>query len=133
MNINDITLLIINIIHLVVILFVVLIPFTNSTFLILIHSIIIPFIMLHWLLNNDNCAVTMMEKYARGGGSAEIKDEDCISYKIVGPIYNLTKDYADYSTITWTVTISLWLISVSKLYIKYQNGEIKKIKDLNKL
>ena len=89
--------------------------------------------MLHWLLNNDSCAVTMMEKYARGGGSSEIKDEDCISYKIVGPIYNLTKDYADYSTITWTVTISLWLISVSKLYIKYQNGEIKKIRDLNKL
>lgn len=129
---NNLVYLIIYIIHLIVLLFVVIAPFTNSNYMLFIHSIIVPFIMLHWLLNNDSCAVTMMEKYARGG-SSEIKNEDCITYQIVGPIYNLTKDYADYSTITWTVTITLWLISVSKLYIKYQNGEIKKIRDLNKL
>ncbi len=130
---NNLIYLIIYIIHLIVLLFVIVAPFTNSNYLLFMHSIIVPFIMLHWLLNNDNCAATMIEKYARGGGTSEVKDEDCISYKIVAPIYNLTKDYADYSTITWTVTISLWLISLSKLYMKYQNGEIKKIKDLNKL
>ena len=133
---NNLVYLTIYIIHLTVLIFVIVSPFTNSNYLLFMHSILVPFIMLHWLLNNDSCAVTMMEKYARGGGNIEniknIDNDDCISYKIVGPIYNLTKDYADHSKLTWIITISLWLISVSKLYIKYKNGEIKNIKDLNK-
>ena len=123
--------LVVYIIHIIVLIFVIVAPFTNSNYLLFMHSILVPFIMLHWLLNNDSCAVTMIEKYARGGGSV-VNNEDCISYKIVGPIYNLTKDYADHSKLTWITTIILWLISVGKLYNKYRTGEIKKIKDLNK-
>ena len=125
--------LIIYIIHLIVLIFVIIAPFTDSNYLLFMHAIIVPFIMFHWLLNNDTCAVTMIEKFARGGGESDVKNEDCISYKIVGPIYNLTRDYADQSQLTWTITIILWLISVGKLYKKYSTGEIKTIKDLNKL
>ncbi len=121
----------INLIHLLVILFVIIVPFTNYTFLLLIHSVIVPFIMLHWLLNNDTCALTLMEKYFRiqmnGGEYVDVKD--CISYKLIGPVYNFMNDHVDYSKWTWVMTSTLWFITLYKLRSKYINDEFEEFKN----
>jgi hypothetical protein len=126
MDFNNLLLFLINLIHVLVILFVVITPFTNSLFLLFLHSFIVPFIMLHWLLNNDTCAITIAEKFIRiqmnGGNSVD--DNECLSYKVIGPIYNFMNQNVDYSKWTWVMTTTLWLITMTKLYNKYQNGEI---------
>ncbi len=126
MNFNNILLFLINLIHILVILFVVITPFTNSLFLLFLHSFIVPFIMLHWLLNNDTCAITVAEKFVRiqMNGGNPVNDDDCLSYKVIGPVYNFMNQNVDYSKWTWTMTTTLWLITMTKLYYKYQDGEI---------
>jgi len=118
----------INLIHFLVIIFVVVVPFTDSTFLLTLHSFIVPFIMFHWLLNNDTCAITLIEKEVRRqmNGGGHVEDFDCFSYKVIGPVYNFMNDNYDYSTWTWTTTIVLWLVTLYKLNIKYQEGKLQK-------
>jgi hypothetical protein len=132
MTTNDIILFFINIIHILVIIFVVIVPFTNNNFLLLMHSIIIPFIMLHWMLNNDTCAITMMEKYVRiqMNGGTYIDDKDCISHKIIGPVYNFMNEHIDYSRWTWIMTSILWFVTLYKIRNKYENNELDEFKNI---
>ncbi len=127
-NLNKLLLFIINIIHILVILFVVIVPFTNNDFLLMIHTIIIPFIMVHWLLNNDTCAITLAEQFVRVqmNGGKPVDDKECIAYKVIGPVYTFMNDYADYSTWTWSLTTGLWFMSTFKVVNKYKTGELNK-------
>ncbi len=129
MILNNIALFLINIIHLLVIIFILLAPFSNSTFILLVHVIIVPFIMLHWLLNNDTCAVTEMEKFVRSQmeGGRPVANGECFSYKIIGPVYNFISENADYSKYTWLLTLGLWGISLYKVNDKYKSGSIHKL------
>ena len=132
MIINNFILGLINLIHLLVILFVIIVPFTNYTFLLMIHAVIVPFIMLHWVLNNDTCAITEAERFVRiqlNGGNP-VKDTECFTHNLVGPIYNFISENPDYSKITWGITISLWLITMFKLNLSYQKGNIQKLFNL---
>lgn len=134
MTSNDIILFLINIIHLLVIVFVVIAPFTNNNLLLLLHSISVPFIWLHWALNNDTCAITLMEKFVRiqMNGGNYVDDKDCISYKVIGPIYNFMNENVDYSKWTWIMTIMLWFTTLYKLRVKYVNDDLPEIKNLIK-
>lgn len=125
--IDKLILLLINIIHYIVILSVLFIPFTNNSFLLLLHSIIIPFILFHWYLNNDTCALTLIEKFVRQkiNNKINVKEEDCLTYKIISPIYNFTN--YNKSKIIWIITILLWLVSSIKVYNKYSNNEYDKV------
>ncbi len=125
---DNFTLTLINLLHFLVILFVIIIPFTNYTYLILIHSIIVPFIMIHWILNNDNCAITEAEKIIRfklNGGNNPVKYSDCFSYKLISPVYNFISYNPNYSDLTWGITSTLWIVSLYRLY--YSADNLKKI------
>lgn len=52
-------------IHLIFIILVLIVPFSNSPYLLMMHSIFIPFMILHWVTNNDTCVLTTIEKTAR--------------------------------------------------------------------
>lgn len=130
---NELILKFIVLIHILFILFVVFIPFTNITFLLTIHAMIIPFIILHWVTNNNICALTLMEKHIRQKlyGETTTKD-DCFTCKIIEPVYDFTNDKGSLTMYIYLVTIALWLVSVYKLYNKYQTGQITSIQDLGK-
>ena len=129
--INDSLLIMINIIHLIVIIFVLAAPFSNSNYLILLHIIIVPFIMLHWLLNNNTCCLTVVEKYIRQKTiSTKIKDEDCFTYQLIAPIYDFSKNHEAFSIFIYILTISMWLLSAHNISLKICNGQIKKLEDL---
>lgn len=77
---------IINFLHLLVLLFVFIGPFVISTKSGLYFYIaIMIFIMIHWVLLNDTCCLTMLEQYVTGR-----KSEDTFIGKIVKPVYNIT-------------------------------------------
>ena len=129
--INDSLVILINIIHLIVIIFVLAAPFSNSNYLLLLHIIVIPFIILHWLLNNNTCCLTVAEKYIREKNTGTtVKEGDCFTYQLVAPIYDFNKDHQAFSTFIYILTISLWFISVYNISNKICTNQIKTINDL---
>ena len=75
--------LLIQIIHILVILFIFLTPLFESEYMLTLHMVLIPFIMLHWLTNQTVCALTEIEKMVRG----EASDEGTFFGKLMTPIY----------------------------------------------
>lgn len=111
-------------IHILLVLFVVIVPFTNINYLLLLHAIIVPFIMLHWILNNNTCALTLMEKHLKKIVYGEIDENECITCKLIEPIYDFKNNYESFSKIIYSITLGLWMLSIGKLYYKYHTGQI---------
>ena len=129
--INDSIILLINILHLMVILFIVGAPFSNSNYLLLLHVIVVPFILLHWLLNNNTCCLTVAEKYIRCKTyGTEIKENDCFTYKFIAPIYDFNKNYDSYSNFIYITTFGLWSISTYNIFNKIYHKQIKNLHDV---
>ena len=116
-------------IHVCIILFVVIIPFSNSNYFIMLHSIFIPFMLLHWFTNNDTCVLTMIEKRFRNVKTKE-DEEDCFTCRLINPIFNFNKNNINISALLYIIVILLWFMSISRLMLKYKNGEIENYKDL---
>lgn len=76
---------IIKIIHLLIIAFITITPFTNIPFLLERHIILVPFLWLHWITNNDTCSLTVLESYI-----TDTKVTDTFIHKIIGPVYNIS-------------------------------------------
>ena len=127
---NTIILKIITLLHVLFILFVVGVPFTSSTYFLLIHSVFVPFMVLHWICNDNTCVLTVIEKYMRKKMYGDDKKENCFTCRLIEPVYDFNKNYASFSKGIYAATILLWLTSVSKLYFKYKGGEITGIRDL---
>lgn len=106
----------------------------NSNYLLAMYILIIPFIILHWIVGDNTCCLTVSEKYLRnkmyGEDSQESKLESCFTYKLIAPIYDFNKNFSSYSTFIYVLTISLWSLATFKLGSKFYNGEIKSLQDL---
>lgn len=93
------------------------------------HTVFVPFMIMHWVANNNTCVLTTTEKYLRGGINTT-KDEDCYTCQLINPIFDVTKNYNQFSNWIYIITIGLWLFSSYKLYNKFKTGQIKNIRDL---
>lgn len=81
---------IINIVHLLMIIFILACPFTSINMTIdILYLVFIPFLVLHWVLNNDDCALTVMENYFRGYPLFNKDVNSNYMYRLVHPIFNL--------------------------------------------
>lgn len=130
MIINTVILKIISLLHILLLLFIIGTPFIDANYFLLLHIIFIPFLILHWICEEKICVLTLTEKKIRkllGKG-----EEDCVSCKLIDPIYDAVKKYKKYKTVIYTATIILWLISVCKMVNKYKNGEITSYLDFFK-
>ena len=118
--------------HLIYILFVTVSPFLNSPYLLMMHIIVVPFMVLHWIIGNNTCCLTLTERYFRGMKSNDSL-EDCYTCRLIHPVFDVTKNRAQFRTFLYVSVIALWLISVFRLYRKHKSGEVKSIIDLFKL
>ncbi len=128
---KDILLKIITLLHVLFVVFVVITPFIDSNYFLFIHSIFIPFLILHWICNDNTCVLTIIERKLR----KEIKktddvDDDCITCKLIEPVYDFRKNYKTFTILIYGITLSLWGISIGKLFYKYNNNIISEFKDL---
>lgn len=82
--------ILIKLIHCVVIIIILYIPFSSNQYLLELYSILIPFIVLHWLLNNNICCLTLLESYLTGKEYSKT-----FIGRIIEPIYSInnTKIY----------------------------------------
>ena len=132
---NEAVLKIIALIHILYILFIVLAPFSNSNYFLLLHVIIVPFMMLHWVINDNTCVLTIIEKNIRANlyGQESVNSEKCFMGRLIEPIYDFGNNYQSLSTAIYIVALGLWSISIYRLYSKYASGEIKTWEDLFKI
>lgn len=94
-------------IHALVLAWAVISPFSRWKYLRLTYVIFAPFLMLHWLMNNDTCALTTIECTLRGL-------DDCSEsfiHKVVSPIYKISDSTA--RTVAWTFTVVSWAYAAS--------------------
>jgi hypothetical protein len=128
---TNIILTIITLIHVVVIILILTVPFVNDNHLLFMYLIIIPFIVLHWVANNNTCCLTVTERWLRGISSDKpVPMEECLSYKLIAPIYDFKKNNEDYSTFIYGLVAVLWGIAGFRIYKKWDNGEIASFKEL---
>jgi hypothetical protein len=116
---------IIQFIHVLVVLFICAVPFFGGDYLLSLHFIIVPFIMLHWITNQSVCALTEIEKLVRGG----CESKDTFFGQVMDPIYKsesfigrlaspfYTFEDAETETLAvWVMLTGLWLITLYKLW-----------------
>ena len=127
-----ILLAIFKILHIIFFTFVILGPFTNSNYILLLHSIFIPFLLVHWVFNDNTCAITTVEKIIKKSIKKEKydKEKDCLTCKLIDPVFDFRKNNISRSTFIYTVTIVLWLITIISLKMKIDKGEIAGWMDL---
>jgi hypothetical protein len=110
--------------------FVVVIPFSNVTYYLLLHFVCIPFLVVHWILNNNTCVLTLFEKIIRKQVTGTVDTNECFTCQLIEPVYDFTNSYDAFDKIIYIVTISLWMMVAYKIYKKYCNGNIKSLKDI---
>lgn len=99
---------IIFIIHLIFLLWILIVPFTNDRRNLEFYSILIPFIFYHWSVNDDTCALTQAEMMITGQ-----KKEKTFMGRVVGPIYKMEENEINH--LTKTVFFILWGIAQYRL------------------
>lgn len=80
---------IIFIIHVLLILFIVITPFTEADVIVmLLHAILVPCILFHWLVNDNTCCLTLIEQALR----KNCDKEQLFFQRLVGPVYQPRHD-----------------------------------------
>jgi hypothetical protein len=117
--------------HFIFILFVVLTPFIGGNYFLLLHAIIVPFIVFHWIINNNTCALTIAERAVRKQlYGTNPSDDDCITYKLIAPVYDFNKNNISMSNMIYVIILGLWGITLFRLYSNYSNGKLSNMNDL---
>jgi len=130
--IDEVYLNIIIVMHFIFVLFVVLVPFIGNNYFLILHSVVIPFMMAHWYMNDNNCALTLMEKKLRKviNNGQEPDPADCFTYNLIAPVYDFKKNYAEFSILIYGITIGLWFYSMYRLYDNWKNGKLQRLEHL---
>jgi len=72
-------------IHFAVVLYMVFAPFSENIEVVETYVMIVPFIVFHWIVNNNMCALSMLEAYLTGKPMCET-----FIGRIVEPIYSIS-------------------------------------------
>lgn len=114
----------ISIFHIVIILFVLIAPFTNIVSLLILHVVFCMSLLIHWVGNNNTCSLSFFESKLRGMHYTE-----SFSHKFIGPIYDISS--STWSDICYIITITLMILSI---YLIYKSDKIsvvhQKYKDI---
>lgn len=94
--------------HILFVLWVVIVPFTNNEPMLVLHLMIMPFLWFHWVLADDTCALTLMERHLRG-----VSSNESFFHNLVSPVYKIQDK--DLRATSWIVSVVLWLITFSKV------------------
>ena len=96
------------VLHLLFLLWVVIVPFTSNEPMLVLHLVVMPFLWVHWLMNDDTCALTLMERHLRG-----VPSEESFFHKLVSPVYKIRD--SQVRGLSWFISVGLWLITLSKV------------------
>ena len=101
--------ILIKFIHVLFITAVLVVPFTNNIDYLQFYTVFIPFLFLHWALNDDTCALTVIEKVVTG----KTENKETFVGRIIDPIYNM--DDSNISKLNKVVAFGLWFFVMFRL------------------
>lgn len=99
--------------HVLVIVFVLGAPFTNIPALLILHVTFSVSLLVHWLGNNNECSLTLLESTLRG-----LDKTQSFTHQFIAPVYDISN--TEWSQVCYTVTTTLLLISIYKLWTSPQ-------------
>ena len=80
--------------------------------MLVLHFIMMPFLWFHWLLNDDTCALTLIEQKLRDLDPSECKDKSFF-FNLVSPVYKIQD--SDMRRAAWVISVGLWFVTLSKV------------------
>ncbi len=95
--------------HVLIVLFIIITPFTNMISLLILHVTFSICLLLHWKANSNVCSLSMLESYLRG-----VDRDSTFSHQFIAPIYDISS--SDWCHISTIITLVLLFISLSKLF-----------------
>lgn len=98
-------------IHLFILIFVVIVPFSGNQPLLLVNFSLLLAIAAHWAMNNTTCALTLLEKVVRG----ETDDKRTFFGRVMDPVYS----FGSEKRITQVILFILIMINLKNLDFKY--------------
>lgn len=105
-------------IHFGIFTYILLVPFiSNNKIKLLGHCYFIPLIMLHWYLNDDKCCLTMLEFSIRKKINKNISMSECLTYKIISPIYKFNNNNKNFSKFSYFAMTTLFGFTIYKLLL----------------
>lgn len=129
---NNIIVNLICFLHVILVILVVIVPFLDIPYLLMLYTVFVPFMILHWVTNDNTCVLTTIEKYARNVTTKDEEDE-CFTCRLINPVFDFRKNNIDQTAFIYTATITLWIIAVIKLSWKYKTGELRTFRDMFKI
>lgn len=104
--------------HVLVVCFCIITPYLYSEYMLSMWLIIVPFIVLHWVMNDDTCSLTVAEKILRG-----VDDDESFFASLITPIYNHHK-ISDkcIQAMTYSILLPSLCLVVYKLKHHYDFG-----------
>lgn len=97
---------IVRIVHLCVVAFVALAPMSRNPRVVAAHVALVPVLWVHWLVRDDSCVLTEIEKRLRG-----VSSDDSFIQSIVGPVY-LPDESVRLAA--WYGSVAAWVVAVSR-------------------
>lgn len=97
----------VRVLHLAVVAFVLLAPFSHDAFVIRMHVWLVPFLWMHWALNDDSCALTLLECKLRG-----VPADKSFVHSLVGPVYHVGQTSASW--LAWTASLLAWCTAMAR-------------------
>lgn len=94
--------------HLLIFLASVSIPFIGTDDMLLVNTAFLIGVVLHWMLNNNMCALTQFEKWVTGNTDSSTT----FFGQLFGDFYTKAEQWGH---ISWIVTIALIVYSIHKL------------------
>lgn len=94
--------------HLGLVAFMVLAPFSNDDAVLAMYVLTVPLLWLHWVMHDDTCALTILERKLRGLE----RDDDSFIYKIVSPVYKIRDEQA--RVLAWAASVVLWIVAFAR-------------------
>lgn len=116
--------------HFVVVCLVIGVPFFGNNYLLFMHSICVPFMMLHWITNDNTCVLSLMELELRKKLDMPLDKKECFTCQLIDPIYDFNANNKEWTEYIYVITTCLWFITLYKLYSMYKRGEIQTTNDL---
>lgn len=98
----------VRVLHTALVALVVLGPLVNN--LLTLHAVLVPFLWLHWVTNEDACALTELEKRLRG-----VDDTGTFVHSVVGPVFRAGRSDAAWSRACWVVSAAAWVVTMVRL------------------
>ena len=102
--------------HILIVLFIIITPFTNMLSLLILHVTFSICLLLHWKANNNVCSLSMLESYLRG-----VDRESTFSHQFIAPVYDISS--SDWCHISTILTLILLFISLSKLFKIFNSNQ----------